>query len=131
MTALPAPSAATIWPVNMASGKFQGEIATTAAWRCLGIKRLGLHGVVAAEIDRLAQFARRIVNGFARFVNQQRVYPLCSLLVLIGDPVENSARALGLTDCQAARCAVSKPLSPPAYSPHAVERVASTPPLHQ
>ena len=78
----------------MASGKFQGEIATTVPRGVAEIKRLGLHGVVAAEIDRLAQF-QPIVNGFARFVNQQRVYPLCSLLVLIGDPVENSGTRAG------------------------------------
>jgi hypothetical protein len=54
-TALPAASAAAIWPVKMASGKFHGLMQVNRPARVRQLRRAG--GVVAQEIDRLAHSA--------------------------------------------------------------------------
>ena len=80
-TALPAASAAATWPRKIASGKFQGEIATKTPRprrRSTFDSPVGpgsaspapnsaraCDGVVAAEIDRLAHLRDRVVDGLA------------------------------------------------------------------
>jgi hypothetical protein len=69
-TALPAISAAAIWPVKMASGKFHGLIAGDDAARGTG-RGLALGGVIAQEIHRLAQFAHGVGQGLSGLARQR------------------------------------------------------------
>ena len=86
-TALPAASAAAIWPVKMASGKFHGLmqaktprpcsdswlVSPTGPVRTVGPpnSRLGQHGVVAAEVDGLAHLGDAVVQRLAGLARQQ------------------------------------------------------------
>ncbi len=87
-TALPAASAAAIWPVKMASGKFHGEMhANTPRPRNASVfaspvgdgkrkrrveAQAGLRRVVAAEIGSFAHFGNRCRTRLAGFARQQR-----------------------------------------------------------
>ena len=88
MTALPAASAAVTWPRKIASGKFHGLMQTNTPrprsarrfsspagpGQKLALAELGarLHRVIAAEIDRLADFGERVVERLAGLGLQQR-----------------------------------------------------------
>ena len=85
MTALPAASAALTWPVKIASGKFHGlmqaktprpgELQLVAlARRARKRQRLGeigprAGGVIAQEVDGLAQLRQRVGQRLAGFAN--------------------------------------------------------------
>ena len=86
-TVLPATSAATTWPAKMASGKFHGLMQTKTPRPCrrsvllspVGPGRvwaprrgLGLFGVVAAEVHRLAHLGDAVAQGLVRLLHQQR-----------------------------------------------------------
>ena len=61
MTELPVTSAAAIWPVKMASGKFHGEMQTMAPRACVpGSALAASAGVVAQEVDRFAHFGNAV-----------------------------------------------------------------------
>ena len=85
-TALPATSAAATWPVKIASGKFHGLMQTKTPRPCrrssllspvgpgsaVGAQRaLGLVGVVAAEVDRLAHLGDAVAQRLARLRHEQ------------------------------------------------------------
>jgi hypothetical protein len=69
-TALPAASAAAIWPVKIASGKFHGLMQAKTPRAGWAVGDAG--GVVAQEIHRLAQFGHGIGQGLAGLARQQR-----------------------------------------------------------
>ena len=86
-TALPATSAAVIWPVKIASGKFHGLMHTNTPRPCSD-ERVALTGgpgqhqrraeqlaaagrVVAAEVHRLAQLRHRVGQRLAGLAHQQ------------------------------------------------------------
>ena len=87
-TALPAIKAAVTWPRKIASGKFQGEIATKtprprrrqhvalagrSRHRLAFAKQpAALAGVIAAEVGGLAHFRERVVERLAALALQQR-----------------------------------------------------------
>jgi hypothetical protein len=83
---LPATSAAATWPAKIASGKFHGLMQTKtpaavqlqlvalaggAGQRCGAQAQLGLVGVVAAEVDRLAHFGDAVAERLVRFLHEQ------------------------------------------------------------
>ena len=118
ITELPATSAAAIWPVKIASGKFHGLMQTNTPrprW-CSSLvspvgpgMRSGASGaracarVVAAEVDRLAHLRQRIVERLAAFRLQQRDQRVAVLLVEIGGALERGgASATGVHPCRKA-----------------------------
>ena len=110
MTALPAASAAATWPVKIASGKFQGLMQAKTPRPCSdssfrspvgpasvqGARELlaRAHGVVAQEIDRLAQVGLRIVERLAGLADEQRHEPGAFAFIEIGGPLENPGARL-------------------------------------
>ena len=108
-TALPAISAAVTWPKKIASGKFHGEIATNTPRprsRSTLLSPVGpgmalpspnsfaaLRGVVAAEIDGLADFRKRVVQRLAALALQQRDEMRRALFQQVGGLFQDVARA--------------------------------------
>jgi hypothetical protein len=90
-TALPAASAAAIWPVKMASGKFHGLMQVKATRRVGQLGRAG--GVVAQEIDGLAQLGHGVHGRLAGLPRQQREELGRMGLVEVGGTVQVAARS--------------------------------------
>ncbi len=93
-TALPAAKAAAICPVKIARGKIpRADAGKHPARR--GRQRLGPIGIIAQEINRLAQFANRIGQGLARLARQQgKDWPeLC--LIQIRRPAQHLGADVG------------------------------------
>ncbi len=103
---MPAASAAAIWPVKMASGKFQGEmqaktprpcnssalVSPTGPLQDRGARELplGQKGIVAAEVGRLAHFAHRVGQGLAGFAHRQRDQAVAMLLQRVGHGAQDA-----------------------------------------
>ena len=112
-TALPAASAAAIWPVKIASGKFHGEMAanTPRPPMCPGVAfasgpaqlaRRGkilarLQRIPAAEVSGLAHFGNTVCQCLAGFARQQRQQFIARGLDRIGGAFEHlgAMRATG------------------------------------
>ena len=108
-TLLPATSAAAIWPMKIASGKFHGEMQTktprpmppqghflrrSVPARPSSRQNLArLPRVVAAKIGRLADFRQRVVERLAGFALQQRDQRSAPRLDQIGGALDHRARA--------------------------------------
>ena len=110
MTALPAASAAAIWPVKIASGKFHGVMQAktprpcSASWlrspvgpgSALGRGEIGARAqrVVAQIVDRLAHLGERRRDRLPAFADDER-HQLGAMLALveIGRAFEDRARA--------------------------------------
>ena len=105
-TALPAASAAAIWPVKMASGKFHGEMQAKAPrplQRQLLVSPVGpgsstgpanrrraSHGVVAQEVDGLAHLGQRVVQRLAGLAHDQGHQARAVALEQVGGALEHA-----------------------------------------
>jgi len=56
-----------------------------------------LRGIIAAKIDRLTPFARRIVDGLARLLRQQAENFRVMLFIKTSDPVKAIGAVNGLS----------------------------------